>query len=93
MPTPERRAAALRYDGAGAPVVVAAGRARLAETIAEVARAAGVPVREDPELAAALAALDVGTQIPPELYAAVAEAIVWAASLSARRLPAAHDDL
>ena len=89
MRTPDRRAAALRYDGAGAPVVVAAGRARLAEKIADVAREAGVPVREDAELAAALAALDVGTQIPPELYAAVAEAIVWAASLSGRRLSGA----
>lgn len=87
MRTPEppaRRAAALRYDGEGAPSVVAAGRARLAERIEQAARDAGVPVREDAELAAALAALDVGTEIPPELYAAVAEALVWAGSLARR---------
>ena len=84
---PERRAAALRYDGAGAPSVVAAGRGLLAEKILAAAREAGVPVREDADLAAALSVLAVGTEIPQELYAAVAEAIVWAASLSGRPLP------
>jgi len=83
----DRRAAALRYDGVGAPSVVAAGRGLLAEKILEAAHAAGVPVREDADLAAALSALEVGTEIPQELYAAVAEAIVWASSLSGRPLP------
>jgi type III secretion system FlhB-like substrate exporter len=46
-----------------------------------------VPVREDRLLAEALAALEVGTEIPEALYAAVAEALVWAYRL-ARRLPA-----
>jgi flagellar biosynthesis protein len=83
----DRRAAALRYDGVGAPTVVAAGRGQLAEKILEAAQAAGVPVREDADLARALAALEIGTEIPEQLYAAVAEAIVWAASLSGRPLP------
>jgi flagellar biosynthesis protein len=87
MPTPEpapRRAAALRYDKddpSGAPTVVAAGRGEIAEKILAAARDAGVPIREDRALAEALAALEVGTEIPPQLYEAVAQALVWALRL------------
>jgi flagellar biosynthesis protein len=76
---PEKRtAAALRYEGVGAPEVVASGRGPVAEKILEIARAAGIPIREDRLLAEALAALDLGTEVPEELYRAVAEALVWA---------------
>lgn len=78
MPDHERRAAALRYEGVGAPSVVAVGRGRVAEQILAAARAAGVPVREDPLLAEALATLELGTEASPELCRAVAEALVWA---------------
>jgi flagellar biosynthesis protein len=88
-PDPRRTAAALRYDGsAAAPVVVASGRGHVADKILEAARAASVPVREDRLLAEALAALDLGTEVPEGLYAAVAESLVWAYRL-ARRLPPA----
>ena len=80
-----RRATALRYtEGEDAPQIVASGAGEIAKRIVEAARAAGVPVREDPALAEALAHLDVGRMIPPELYVAVAEALVWAYRLDAR---------
>jgi flagellar biosynthesis protein len=80
-----RKAAALRYDGtAGAPTVIATGRGAVADRILAAAREAGVPVREDELLAEALAALELGTEVPPELYQAVAEALVWAYALSSR---------
>jgi flagellar biosynthesis protein len=80
---PEKRtAAALRYEGVGAPELVASGRGHAAEKILEVARAAGVPIREDRLLAEALAALDLGSEVPEELYRAVAEALVWAHRLA-----------
>jgi flagellar biosynthesis protein len=41
-------------------------------------------VREDPALLEALAALELEREIPEELYAAVAEALVWAYALDAR---------
>ena len=88
MPTPKRSAAALRYDkekGSGAPIVVAAGRGLMADKIIEAARAAGVPIREDKLLAEALAALELGGEIPPELYQAVAETLVWAYGLASGR--------
>jgi flagellar biosynthesis protein len=74
--------AALRYTGTGAPRVVAAGRGHVAVTILETAREAGVPVHEDPELADALAGLALGDEVPEELWAAVAEALAWAYSVS-----------
>lgn len=76
-----KRATALSYGGSGAPKIVATGRERIAEKILEVAREAGVPIRDDPALAQALSQLDVGDEIPPELYQAVAEALVWALAL------------
>jgi flagellar biosynthesis protein len=84
MPGP-RRAAALRYDpeSGGAPTVVAAGSGELAERIIALAREHGVPVREDAPLAAALARLELEAQVPPELWEAVAQALVWAYRLSA----------
>lgn len=43
------------------------------------------PVLVDPELAEALAALDLGDQVPEPLYRAVAEALAWAYGLDAKR--------
>jgi len=85
MPTPDpkRVAAALSTDGLKVPRVVAAGRGRLAEEIIAAAEAAGIPLREDPLLADALSALDLDDQVPPELYRAVAEALLWAYRLGA----------
>ncbi len=81
---PRRRAAALRYEGSGAPKVVASGRGLLADKILAAAREAGVPVREDAALVEALSKLDLGTQVPEALFTAVAEALVWAYRLDTR---------
>lgn len=79
-PGPDR-AAALRYEGTGAPRVVAAGSGEVARRIVAAARAAGVPVRDDTALADALARLELQAEIPPELYQAVAETLIWAHGL------------
>jgi flagellar biosynthesis protein len=85
MPEGRKRATALRYtEGSDAPEVVAAGAGEIAGKILEAAEAAGVPVRRDPALVEALSKLDVGRMIPPELYTAVAEALVWAYRLDAK---------
>ena len=80
-----RRAVALSYEhGQTAPEVVATGRGYIAEAIIAAAREAGVPVKSDPGLASALAALDLGEQIPEALYRAVAETLAWAYRLDAQ---------
>jgi flagellar biosynthesis protein len=84
MPTPKKRAAALRYEGTSAPKVVAAGRGLIAEKILAAAREAGVPIREDAALAEALAGLELGREVPEELWVAVAEALAWAYRLDVK---------
>jgi len=85
MPTPKgKRAAALRYEGTSAPKVVAAGRGLIAEKILAAAKEAGVPVREDAALAEALAGLELGREVPEELWVAVAEALAWAYRLDVK---------
>ena len=79
-----RKATALSYEGKGAPRVVASGKALVAERILDVAREAGIPIRQDRALAEALAALELEQEIPADLYAAVAETLVWAYALDAR---------
>lgn len=69
-------AVALKYDPErmGAPRVVAKGARLLAARIRELARAAGVPVVEDPPLARALyKACKVGSEVPLAFYKAIAE--------------------
>lgn len=83
-PEPRRRAAALRYEpGDVAPRVMATGSGLVAERIIAAAREAGVPVREDPALVQALAALELDAAVPVELWKAVAEALAWAYKLDA----------
>ena len=85
-PKKPTRAVALRYDRAkdGAPRVVAKGQGTVADNIIAVAREHGVPLHEDPNLAATLNALDLETEIPPELYRAVAEVLIFIYRLNGR---------
>ncbi len=71
------RAVALRHepDSGRAPLVVASGRGAIARRLVEIAAEHGVPVREDPDLAALLSLVDLGDEIPADLYQAVAEVI------------------
>jgi flagellar biosynthesis protein len=80
----QRRATALHYSGSAAPKVVATGHGLIAERILDIARESGVPIKEDPALADLLASLDLGAEVPEDLYIAVAEAIAWAYRLDAR---------
>lgn len=81
MKKPIKLAAALKYeeDGAVTPVVVASGRGEIAAKILDIAQREAVPVYEDASLVKLLASLEIGTEIPPELYQAVAQiiAFVW----------------
>lgn len=68
---------ALSYDAVGAPTVTASGDGLIAEKIIERAREFDVPVVEDEKLAQLLSAVPLGEEIPPELYQAVAEVLVF----------------
>jgi flagellar biosynthetic protein FlhB len=88
---PTHVAVAIRYERAAmaAPRVVAKGEGYIAQRIREVAMENGVAVVERPELARALyGAVEVGEEIPPEFYKAVAELLAYVYRLAAggRRL-------
>lgn len=87
---PTEFAVALRYrEGeTGAPVVVAKGKDFLALQIRLVAQQHGVPIVQKPPLARALyAAVEVGQEIPPAYYRAVAELLAYVYQI-AGRMPA-----
>lgn len=72
---PTHLAVALRFDEASeqaAPEVVGKGEDSLAQKMIEVARESGVPVMRDIPLARSLYELDLGDEIPEELFEAVA---------------------
>ena len=77
-------AVALQYDRGGAPRVVAKGRGSIGAKIIEVAKAHDVPIEENEVLAGALSSIDLGDEIPEELYRAVAEVLVFVMRLSRR---------
>ena len=88
---PTHYAVALKYDGASAaPEVVAKGMDHVAFKIREIAAEAGVPVVPDPPLARSLhATVEVGDQIPEELFQAVAQVLAYVYRVAGRRRLAA----
>ena len=68
------KAVALRYrtDEDAAPVVVASGYGQIADKIIGVAEEEGIPVFKDDSAASMLCMLEVGRNIPPELYEVIA---------------------
>ena len=81
------QAVALRYEGVGAPKVTAKGEGLLAEKIIETARDCGVPMYDDPQLAALLSKLELGDDIPETLYLAVARIIAFAYMVAGKTPP------
>jgi flagellar biosynthesis protein FlhB len=87
---PMHFAVAIRYhiDGATAPLVVAKGKNYLALRIRQKAIEHQVPIVENPPLARALyKAVEVGQEIPPHLYRAVAEVLAYIFKLMKKRMP------
>jgi flagellar biosynthesis protein len=78
-------AVALHYDRTGAPRVVAKGKGAIGRKIIEVARAHDIPIEENEVLAGALSNVELGDEIPVELYKAVAEVLVFVLRLTKQR--------
>jgi len=70
-------ALALEYGLNKTPRVTAKGHDDLARRIIEEAKKQGVYVAEDPQLLALLSRLDVGDEIPQDMYTAVAVILSW----------------
>jgi flagellar biosynthesis protein len=75
-----KKASAISYNreqGDSAPKVIASGVGKLAEKIIELAQKNGIPIKEDESLADALSKVDIGSEIPEELFVAVAEILAF----------------
>jgi flagellar biosynthetic protein FlhB len=85
---PTHFAVAIRYemDSMAAPLVVAKGKNYLALRIRQIAISHQVPIVENPPLAQALyKGANIGQEIPPHLYRAVAEILAYIFKLMNRR--------
>lgn len=75
--TSSKTAVGLKYDEGETPTLIAKGFGELAEEIISLAKENGVLVHEDEYLSKFLARLDLGQEIPPELYYVIAELIAF----------------
>ncbi|MEA2909130.1 MAG: flagellar biosynthesis protein [Bradyrhizobium sp.] len=82
--TKNQLAVALLYDKTGAPRVVAKGRGSIGARIIEVAKAHDIPIEVNEVLAGALSHVEIGDEIPAELYKAVAEVLIFVLRLAGR---------
>ncbi len=73
----DKSAVGLSYDGQGAPKIVAKGHGALADEIIRLAKEHGVLVHEDENLNRLLQQMELGSEIPQELYLLIAELIAF----------------
>ena len=72
------QAAVVKYDeeSGKAPVVVAQGKGRVAQQIIELAKENDIQIQEDSSLVSNLLDMDLGDNIPPQLYSVMAEILL-----------------
>ena len=72
------QAAVIKYDeeAGKAPVVVAHGKGHVAQQIIELAQKNNIQIQEDSSLVANLLDMDLGDNIPPQLYSVMAEILL-----------------
>jgi flagellar biosynthesis protein len=80
----QRAAIALHYTEGKTPRITAKGQAALADEIVALAREHDIPLHEDKQLVALLSQLELGSEIPRELYIAVAEVLAFAYMLTGK---------
>ncbi|MCJ8327449.1 MAG: EscU/YscU/HrcU family type III secretion system export apparatus switch protein [Campylobacterales bacterium] len=69
------KAAALQYDSktSKAPKVIAKGKGETAKNIIKIAKENELPIKKDEDLIELLSKIDVDSEIPDNMYKAVAE--------------------
>ncbi|MGI2170661.1 EscU/YscU/HrcU family type III secretion system export apparatus switch protein [Shewanella sp. MF05960] len=72
-----QQAVALSFDGKSAPKITASGKDLIAEEIIAIAKNAGIHIHQDPHLSEFLQLLELGEEIPKELYLLIAELIAF----------------
>ena len=75
----KKKAVALGYNKEknSAPKILATGKGESAAKMISLAKEHGVPIKEDEDLVELLSKLDLGDEIPPSMYKAVAEVFAF----------------
>ncbi|WP_111976666.1 EscU/YscU/HrcU family type III secretion system export apparatus switch protein [Algibacillus agarilyticus] len=81
----DKQAVSIKYNAPKAPEVIAKGFGERAEAIIKLAEESGILVHQDTELASYLTRLDVGDEIPKEVYVIIAELIAWSYILQGKK--------
>lgn len=81
-----KKAAAITYsEGDAAPKITAIGKGIIAEKIINTAKKNNIPFFKDDSLVDTLINLELGEEIPPELYEIVAEILVFICHIDRKR--------
>jgi flagellar biosynthesis protein len=73
-----KKAAALKYEkGDNAPKIIGIGKGEVAEKIIAMAQEKDIPIVKNAPLSDALTSMELGQEIPPELYKTVAEILAF----------------
>lgn len=77
------QAAALRYapESSKAPTIIALGKGEIAKRILSKAKESNIPIYKDSSLSNVLNSMQIGDEIPPELYEVVASILVFVSEL------------
>ena len=73
----DKKAAALKYNMKkdNAPKIIANGKGDIAKKILEKAKEEDIHIEENQDLAEILVKMEIGEEIPPELYEVIAEVL------------------
>lgn len=71
-------AAVIKYDeeSGKAPIIIAQGKGAIAQQIIDLAKQNNIHMQEDSSLVANLLDMDLGDNIPPQLYSVMAEILL-----------------
>lgn len=74
-----KKAVALKYDSNknNAPIVIASGSGYISEKIVGIAEESGVPVYRDDSLSILLSQLDIGSEVPKELFKSIVDIYIY----------------
>lgn len=79
-------AVSIEYEGSSAPKVTAKGKGYIAQEIIQTAKELGIPIQENGPLVELLSQVELDKEIPPELYEAVVQVLIFAYQVSGKEI-------
>jgi flagellar biosynthesis protein len=93
LPLASNIAVSIEYEGTSAPKVTAKGKGYLAQEIIQTAKEFGIPIQENGPLVELLSQVELDQEIPPELYEAVVQVLIFAYQISGKEITPMRPEL